>query len=446
MYFERKAYQELLNWKTRYADRYAAMLEGARRVGKSTIAEQFAKNEYDAYLLLDFAKVGENVRKCFDDLNDMDLFFLRLQTETNTNLIRGRSVIIFDEVQRFPRAREAIKYLVQDGRYHYIETGSLISIKKNVKDILIPSEEMKIEVYPMDFFEFHRAVGDGADERIRQWYDLKRPVGAETNRKLMRDFRIYMAVGGMPQAVEAYIDGENFIGIDRVKREIIRLYEEDFKKIDPTGRISMLYRSIPAQLARDSRRYIPSRALNGRKTDADENLLYDLLDSKTVLISYNTMEPALSLSGTKDLSSYKLYTADTGLFLSLLFPDCPEAENELYAKMLSDRLPANLGYLYENMAAQLIRSSGRDLYYHTWQKTGSTHYYEVDFLLPSGDKLIPLEIKFSAAGKHESILKFEETYHAVCGFMYLFSQKDVNREKNLYFKPMYMLPAFLEDI
>lgn len=446
MYFERKAYQELLNWKTRYADRYAAMLEGARRVGKSTIAEQFAKNEYDAYLLLDFAKVGENVRKCFDDLNDMDLFFLRLQTETNTNLIRGRSVIIFDEVQRFPRAREAIKYLVQDGRYHYIETGSLISIKKNVKDILIPSEEMKIEVYPMDFFEFHRAVGDGADERIRQWYDLKRPVGAETNRKLMRDFRIYMAVGGMPQAVEAYIDGENFIGIDRVKREIIRLYEEDFKKIDPTGRISLLYRSIPAQLARDSRRYIPSRALNGRKTDADENLLYDLLDSKTVLISYNTMEPALSLSGTKDLSSYKLYTADTGLFLSLLFPDCPEAENELYAKMLSDRLPANLGYLYENMAAQLIRSSGRDLYYHTWQKTGSTHYYEVDFLLPSGDKLIPLEIKSSAAGKHESILKFEETYHAVCGFMYLFSQKDVNREKNLYFKPMYMLPAFLEDI
>lgn len=446
MYFERKAYQELLNWKTRYADRYAAMLEGARRVGKSTIAEQFAKNEYDAYLLLDFAKVGENVRKCFDDLNDMDLFFLRLQTETNTNLIRGRSVIIFDEVQRFPRAREAIKYLVQDGRYHYIETGSLISIKKNVKDILIPSEEMKIEVYPMDFFEFHRAVGDGADERIRQWYDLKRPVGAETNRKLMRDFRIYMAVGGMPQAVEAYIDGENFIGIDRVKREIIRLYEEDFKKINPTGRISMLYRSIPAQLARDSRRYIPSRALNGRKTDADENLLYDLLDSKTVLISYNTMEPALSLSGTKDLSSYKLYTADTGLFLSLLFPDRPEAENELYAKMLSDRLPANLGYLYENMAAQLIRSSGRDLYYHTWQKTGSTHYYEVDFLLPSGDKLIPLEIKFSAAGKHESILKFEETYHAVCGFMYLFSQKDVNREKNLYFKPMYMLPAFLEDI
>lgn len=446
MYFERKAYQELLNWKTRYADQYAAMLEGARRVGKSTIAEQFAKNEYDAYLLLDFAKVGENVRKCFDDLNDMDLFFLRLQTETNTNLIRGRSVIIFDEVQRFPRAREAIKYLVQDGRYHYIETGSLISIKKNVKDILIPSEEMKIEVYPMDFFEFHRAVGDGADERIRQWYDLKRPVGAETNRKLMRDFRIYMAVGGMPQAVEAYIDGENFIGIDRVKREIIRLYEEDFKKIDPTGRISMLYRSIPAQLARDSRRYIPSRALNGRKTDADENLLYDLLDSKTVLISYNTMEPALSLSGTKDLSSYKLYTADTGLFLSLLFPDRPEAENELYAKMLSDRLPANLGYLYENMAAQLIRSSGRDLYYHTWQKTGSTHYYEVDFLLPSGDKLIPLEIKFSAAGKHESILKFEETYHAVCGFMYLFSQKDVNREKNLYFKPMYMLPAFLEDI
>lgn len=446
MYFERKAYQELLNWKEHYADRYAVLLEGARRVGKSTIAEQFAKKEYDSYLLIDFAKVGENVRKCFDDLSDLDLFFLRLQTETNSNLTRGRSVIIFDEVQRFPRAREAIKYLVQDGRYHYIETGSLISIKKNVKDILIPSEEMKIEIYPMDFFEFHKALGDNAEQLIRQWYELKRPVGAETNRKLMRDFRLYMAVGGMPQAVEAYVNGANFEEIDRVKREIIRTYEDDFKKIDPSGRISMLYRSIPAQLARDSRRYILSKALNRKKSDADEALLYDLLDSKTVLISYNTMEPALSLSGEKDLSSYKLYTADTGLFTSLLFPDRPAAENELYAKMLSDRLPANLGYLYENMAAQLIQASGRELYYHTWEKPGSTHYYEVDFLLPSGDKVLPLEIKSSSAGKHESILKFAETYHAVSGPMYLFSQKDVNREKNLYFKPLYMLPAFLEDI
>ncbi|MEE3481154.1 MAG: AAA family ATPase [Lachnospiraceae bacterium] len=446
MYFERKAYQELLNWKEHYADRYAVLLEGARRVGKSTIAEQFAKKEYDSYLLIDFAKVGENVRKCFDDLTDLDLFFLRLQTETNSNLTRGRSVIIFDEVQRFPRAREAIKYLVQDGRYHYIETGSLISIKKNVKDILIPSEEMKIEIYPMDFFEFHKALGDNAEQLIRQWYELKRPVGAETNRKLMRDFRLYMAVGGMPQAVEAYVNGANFEEIDRVKREIIRTYEDDFKKIDPSGRISMLYRSIPAQLARDSRRYILSKALNRKKSDADEALLYDLLDSKTVLISYNTMEPALSLSGEKDLSSYKLYTADTGLFTSLLFPDRPAAENELYAKMLSDRLPANLGYLYENMAAQLIQASGRELYYHTWEKPGSTHYYEVDFLLPSGDKVLPLEIKSSSAGKHESILKFAETYHAVSGPMYLFSQKDVNREKNLYFKPLYMLPAFLEDI
>lgn len=446
MYFERKAYQELLSWKEHYADRYAVLLEGARRVGKSTIAEQFAKKEYDSYLLIDFAKVGENVRKCFDDLSDLDLFFLRLQTETNSNLTRGRSVIIFDEVQRFPRAREAIKYLVQDGRYHYIETGSLISIKKNVKDILIPSEEMKIEIYPMDFFEFHKALGDNAEQLIRQWYELKRPVGAETNRKLMRDFRLYMAVGGMPQAVEAYVNGANFEEIDRVKREIIRTYEDDFKKIDPSGRISMLYRSIPAQLARDSRRYILSKALNRKKSDADEALLYDLLDSKTVLISYNTMEPALSLSGEKDLSSYKLYTADTGLFTSLLFPDRPAAENELYAKMLSDRLPANLGYLYENMAAQLIQASGRELYYHTWEKPGSTHYYEVDFLLPSGDKVLPLEIKSSSAGKHESILKFAETYHAVSGPMYLFSQKDVNREKNLYFKPLYMLPAFLEDI
>lgn len=313
-----------------------------------------------------------------------------------------------------------------------------------MKDILIPSEEMKIEIYPMDFFEFHQALGDNAEEMIRQWYALKRPVGEDTNRKLMRDFRIYMAVGGMPQAVAAYIDGKNFSEIDRVKREIIRIYEDDFKKIDPSGRCSMLYRSIPAQLARDSKRYILSKALNGRKTPADENLLYDLLDSKTVLISYNITEPALSLSGSRNLESYKLYVADTGLFTSLLFIDRPETGNEIYAKMLSDKLPANLGYLYENMAAQLIQASGHDLYYHTWEKKGSTHYYEVDFLLPVGKKVVPLEIKSSAAGKHESILNFEETYHSICGPMYLFSQKDVRREGELCFKPMYMLPEFLK--
>lgn len=445
-FFERKTYYELLQWKEHFADRYAVLLEGARRVGKSTIAEQFARNEYQSYLLIDFAEAGDNIRNCFDDLGNLDIFFLRLQAETGVNLVRGKSVIIFDEVQRFPRAREAIKYLVQDGRYHYIETGSLISIHKNVKDILIPSEEMKIHVYPMDFEEFQKACGSGIEEIIEQLYALKRPVGDATNRKLMRDFRIYMAVGGMPQAVEAYVNGANFTEIDRIRREIIGLYEDDFRKIDGSGRISMLYRSIPAQLARGTKRYFISKAIGRGKSVAAERLLSDLVDSQTVLISYNTMEPDIGLSASRNLDSYKLYSADTGMFLTQMFLDRPETDNEIYAKMLSDRLPANLGYLYENAAAQIIRASGTALFYHTFEKKGSTHYYEIDFLLAHKDKLIPIEIKSGNIGKHESIIKFKEKYSSHVTSMYLFSPRDVNRDEELYFKPLYMLPAFLKSL
>ncbi|MEE0955519.1 MAG: AAA family ATPase [Eubacterium sp.] len=445
-FFERKVYHELLQWKERFADRYAVLLEGARRVGKSTIAEQFARNEYDSYMLIDFAKAGSNIRDCFNDLGNLDIFFLRLQAETGANLITGKSVIIFDEVQRFPRAREAIKYLVQDGRYHYIETGSLISIHKNVKDILIPSEEMKIHVYPMDFEEFQKACGSSIADIIEKLYAIKRPVGDATNRKLMRDFRIYMAVGGMPQAVEAFVDGANFTEIDRVRREIISLYEDDFRKIDESGRISRLYRSIPEQLARDTKRYFISKAIGKGKSDTAERLLSDLIDSQTVLISYNTMEPDIGLSASRNLDSYKLYTADTGMFLTLMFIDRPETDNEIYAKMLSDRLPANLGYLYENAAAQIIRASGTELFYHTFEKKGSTHYYEIDFLLAHKEKLIPIEIKSSGAGKHESILQFQKKYSSRVAGMYLFSPKDVDRKGELYFRPLYMLPAFLNSL
>lgn len=446
MYFKRKAYEDLLYWKEHYAGKYAALLEGARRVGKSTIAEQFAKNEYASYLLIDFAMAGSNIRSCFDDLDNLDLFFLRLQAETHSDLEEHKSVIIFDEIQKFPRAREALKYLVKDGRYDYIETGSLISIKKNVKGILIPSEEMKIEVYPMDFSEFHAACNDNSYEIIKKLFALRRPVGESTNRRLMRDLRLYMAVGGMPQAVEAYINGANFTEIDGVKRDIISIYEDDFRKIDASGRMSRLYHSVPSQLARNTKRYLISKALGTEKTEFTENLLYDLVDSKTVLISHNTMDPEIGLSAEMDLSSYKIYLADTGLFTTLMFIDRPSADNELYAKMLSDKLPANLGYLYENMAAQLIKSTNRELYYHTWEKEGSTHYYEIDFLISGEKKLIPIEIKSGNAGKHESILSFKTKYPSRVSDMYLFSQKDVNREGELHFLPLYMMPAFLENL
>lgn len=443
MYFERKAYQKLLEWKEKYADKYAVMLEGARRVGKSTIAENFAQNEYKSYILIDFSKATDTIRSCFDDIGNLNVFFLRLQAETGTTLYEHESLIIFDEVQLFPKARQAIKHLVADGRYSYLETGSLISIRKNVKDILIPSEEMKIQVFPMDYEEFCDATG-GNFELLRQIFGSKRAIGQATNRKLMRDLRVYMAVGGMPQAVEAYINGKNFSEIDMIKRQIISLYEEDFKKIDPSGRISALYHAVPAQLAKDARKYRITTAIGKRNNTKADELLYELIDSKTILPCYNSTDPRASLADTKDFDSYKLYLSDTGLFVTLMFIDRPVTENKVYAKLLSDKLPANLGYLYENLVAQIIAASGRELYYHTWEKDGSTHYYEVDFLISDGSKIDALEIKSSGSGKHESIREFCRKFSQNISKAYLISQKDVGNEENLLLKPFYLVPFLAE--
>lgn len=265
-------------------------------------------------------------------------------------------------------------------------------------------------------------------------------IGESTNRKLMRDLRIYMAVGGMPQAVEAYLRGDNFTKIDFIKRQIIGLYEDDFKKIDPSGRMSAMYHSIPTQLSKDSRKYRITAAIGKRKNKKTEELLFDLIDSRTVLPCYNSTDPGVSLSDTKDFDSYKLYLSDTGLFVTLMFIDRPEAENELYAKLLSDKLPANLGYLYENLVAQMLTSTGRELFYHTWEKMGSTHYYEVDFLVSEGSKVNVFEVKSSGTGKHESIDEFSVKFSKHVKKAYLLSQKDVGKDGPLLMKPIYLLP------
>lgn len=443
MHFKRKVYDQLLEWKKKYSSKYAALLEGARRVGKSTIAEAFAQNEYKSYILIDFSKTNDNIRNCFDDIDNLNMFFLRLQAETGVTLYDRESLIIFDEVQLFPKARQAIKHLVSDGRYSYLETGSLISIKKNVKDILIPSEEMKMQVYPMDYEEFCNATGNNY-ELLHQIYELDTAIGQATNRKLMRDLRIYMAVGGMPQAVEAYREGKNFSEIDMVKRQIISLYEDDFKKIDASGRISALYHSIPAQLSKDARKYRITTATGKKNNTKTEELLYELIDSKTILPCYNSTDPRVSLADTKDFDSYKLYLSDTGLFVTLMFIDRPITENDIYAKLLSDKLPANLGFLYENLIAQMIAASGRELFYHTWEKANSTHYYEIDFLVSEGSKINAFEVKSSGTGKHESIKTFYKKFSQNVNTIYLLSQKDVGKEENLLLKPFYLMPFLIK--
>lgn len=444
--FQRKTFNALIEWKEKYSKNYAAMLEGPRRVGKSTIAEEFARTNFKSYIKIDFANIDKELLEVFDVITNLDLFFLRLQTVTGITLYENESVIIFDEIQRQPLVRQAIKYLVADGRYRYIETGSLISIKQKVQNIVIPSEEYFIQVYPMDYEEFLLATGNTTYNLLRELYKTGKLVGAGVNRKLMRDFRIYMAVGGMPQAVDAYIKGANFEEIDKVKRGILKLYEEDFYKIDKSGRLSKMYNSIPTQLALNKKRYVISSATGKRTTEKDKSIFSELIDSKTVLVSYNTTDPSVSLSATATLDSYKMYIADTGLFTTLLFNSADKLHTKIYAKLLSDKLDANLGYLYENVAAQVIAASGNKLFYHTWKKKDDVHDYEVDFLLVSNAKLVPIEIKSSAVNTHKSITEFYSKYSNKVYRQYLFSQKDVDHKEQIMFKPIYMLPFVLEEL
>ncbi|MGN0481070.1 MAG: ATP-binding protein, partial [Lachnospiraceae bacterium] len=345
--FKRKIYDKMLEWKRDSEGRTALLIEGARRIGKSTVVEEFAKNEYESYILIDFAVASKEVRSLFEDVSDLNYLFLQLQLQYKTDLHQRKSVIIFDEVQLCPMARQAIKTLVQDHRYDYIETGSLISIKKNVKDILIPSEERKISMYPMDYEEFLWAVGDETTyPLLKKCFEMNQPLGEALNRKQMRQFRLYMLVGGMPQAVATYIDTNNFRKVDEVKRDILNLYEADFAKIDGTGRLAMLFDAIPAQLNKNSSRYQASSVLGGEASDKVLELIAELKDSKTVLVSYHTNDPNAGMSNTKDLSRFKLFLSDTGLFVTLMFKDKDFTENEIYEKLLNDKLSANLGYLY----------------------------------------------------------------------------------------------------
>ena len=443
--FKRKAYEELLKWKKEWDGKYACLLEGARRVGKTTIAEEFARNEYESYILIDFSNVSKELLDVFDDISKIDRFFLRLQMYTGVELIERKSVIIFDEIQLFPKARQAIKHLVKDGRYDYIETGSLISIKKNVKDILIPSEEHKIHVYPMDYEEFMWATGANPNV-LSMAYKSNIELGNAVNRNAMKDFRVYMSVGGMPQAVERYIATNNFEAVDKVKREILELYYDDLKKLDDSGRITDMYKSVPSQLASKKKHYVITAATGKQKTRKDEERLFELIESGLVLPCYNVINPSVSLSQTKDSNCFKLYLSDIGLFTTMLFNDSQNGIADIYQKLLSDSLPADLGYLYENVVAQTIKASGRELYYHTWRKEGSTHSFEIDFLITSKNKIIPIEVKSSAVKNHKSIDAFEKKYSQYVGERYLLSQKDVGKEGTLKQRPIYMTLFLLKDL
>ncbi len=439
--FKRKIYKELLDWKEKYSNKYALLIKGARRIGKSTIAEEFAANEFKSYVKIDFANTSKEIMELFDDMYDLDFFFLQLQQLTKTRLYNKESVIIFDEIQLFPKARQAIKYLVADGRYNYIETGSLISIKKNTKDILIPSEEHKISMYPMDFEEFLWAINDDITaETIKTLIRNKRPAGNIMHKNLMRIFRLYMLIGGMPQAVETYIETNNLQSVDEIKREIIDLYEEDFIKIDNTGLISGIYDNIPANLSNNSSRYVLSSVKEGIRFERFNELLADILSSYTVNIAYRANDPNVGMSLDKDLKRFKLFASDVGLFITLAFKDKKYTENIIYSKLLSNKLETNLGYIYENVVAQILRTKGNNLFYYTMENTTSNHIYEIDFLISVGNKICPIEVKSGNYRAHKSLDMFCDKFSRRIKDKYVVHTKDYKRENGINYIPIYMLP------
>ena len=439
MIFKRKIYDELLQWKRTDEGRTAVLIQGARRVGKSTIAKEFAENEYETHILVDFAACSVEIRELFNDVSDLNRIFMRLQLEYSVELKERKSVIIFDEVQLAPKARQAIKYLVKDGRYDYMETGSLISIRKNVRDILIPSEEVKLHMFPMDYEEFRWALGDTATIRLLEGcFHGRTSMGDATNRKLMRDFRLYMLVGGMPQAVAAYLETNNLEKVDSVKRSIITLYEDDFNKIDPTGNASKMFRQIPAQLTNNANRYLAWSATDGTRNSVLAEIISEIKESMVVNMAYHANDPSAGMALHQDPNKYKMFTGDTGLFVTLAFWDRKFTDNTIYHKLLSDKLSTDLGYVYENVVAQMLKAAGHELYYYTFPTESGKHNYEVDFLIADGDKVSPVEVKSSGYKAHTSLDAFCMKFSSRIRNKYLVYTKDLRKDGDVLYLPVYM--------
>ena len=437
--FERKIYQKMLDWKKDSNGKTALLIKGARRVGKSTIAIEFAKKEYLSYIFIDFSIAPKEVHNLFKDLSDLNYLFLRLQLIYQVNLVDRKSVIIFDEIQKEPLARQAIKHLVNDGRYDYIETGSLLSIKNNVKNIIIPSEETRIEMVPMDYEEFRMALNDNVTiPMLKYAFENKLSLGDDVNRKMMRDFRLYMLIGGMPQVVKEYIDTNNFSKVDQKKRSILELYQDDFQKIDSSLRASLMFSSIPSELAKNTSRYQVSSIIKNARHERIRKIILSMQESLVINVAYHANNPSVDLSLHEDITKYKMFLSDTGLFTTLAFMDRDFTENIIYEKLLNDKLDTDLGYLYENMVAQMLYANGNKLFYYTFPKENSSHNYEIDFLLVKGNKISPIEVKSSGYKAHASIDAFAHKYSSKIGQKYLIYTKDLRKDGDLLCIPIYM--------
>lgn len=445
MYFKRKVYDKLIEWKNASNGSTAILIEGARRVGKSTIAKEFAQNEYDDYIILDFSLESKDIRQNFEDnIGNLDTFFRNLFVLKGKELPKRKAVIIFDEVQLFPIARQAIKHLVADGRYDYIETGSLISIKRNVKDILIPSEEEKLKLYPMDFEEFLWAKGDTVTmPAIREAFAKRTSVGDVLHRSIMKAFREYIAVGGMPQAVLSYVNGDSYASIDRVKRGILSLYEDDLKKYDNAEKekASLIFKTIPNQLSDHDMHFTFSEVnKNARYINYVESVEF-VAESMMGNLCTNVRMPDIMLELYEERSNFKLYMGDTGLLVSQMIRVGNETES-IYRALIYDKLGSNLGMVFENVVAQMLRANGNDLFFHEYkytpEGTQTEKKYEVDFLLVKNKKICPVEVKSSGYSSHKSFDYFIKKYPVKVQDRYIIYTKDLKFADGVTYIPAYM--------
>ena len=438
--FKRKIYNSLLEWKKSSNGSTALLIEGARRVGKSTIAESFGMNEFPAYKLIDFSIYGDEFKDIFAKLSNIEEFFSELFLKLGISKLQKGSLIIFDEVQFFPTARQAIKHLVKDGRYYYIETGSLVSIKENTKDILIPSEEESISMYPMDYEEFLWA-NDLEYEAIelRNSYVNRKSMSLSAHQSLIKHFRMYLAVGGMPQAVDTYIKTKDFYKVDKSKKNIIKLYKEDLRKIDNKyGTICYnVWTRMPEMLSTHSSRFIVS----GLDTRSDSilftNTMDKLIESKMILPVYKCNEPTGGFKLTKNDDYFKLYFSDVGLFTSIIYPNNIVDSKDVYQRLILDKLSTNLGMLFENAVAQGLYSLGFEPYYYFWYEEKTK--YEIDFLVFNRGKVIPFEVKSNKTSSKKSIELFKNKYSKVVGEKHFIKSKPLKYEDNTTILPFYML-------
>jgi hypothetical protein len=448
MLFKRKIYNKFLTWKQETNGTKALLVEGARRIGKSTVVEEFGKNEYKSYILIDFARASDEVKDYFNRyLNDLDTFYMMLSVNYGVLLYPRESLIIFDEVQSYPKAREAIKYLVADGRYDFIETGSLISIRENVKEIVIPSEERHVKMYPLDFEEFCWAL----DEEpligyIRKCFEEKQPLERNLHNKAMLLFKQYMLVGGMPMSVVAFLEGHKDFGkADQEKRDILELYRNDIMKIKAQyrGKVLAIFDQIPGLLSQHEKRVVFNRIVENSSAEQYEETFFWLSDSMVANECRKTDDPNVGLSLNESDSYIKCYLGDTGLLVSHAFDENELLENEVYKQILADKLSLNEGMLYENMIAQMLVANGHRLFFYThYNAEKHRNDMEIDFIISNNSKtqykIYPIEVKSGVRYSTDSLLRFREKYKNRIGCCYIIHPRNLLEKDGILCIPPYM--------